>query len=157
MSHIKILRKAKHIYKSFFILFSKSSYVKGDIMNKFIFYPILISLGLFASYCIVQTRSITTISYFPIDDTVSFTEAQTKMTVYPKPNDHEYSFTWEVQSESEQPLYLRQDISLLYEQGQFKGVLSKWEEQTSQIYTEKTFSSHDHSYYQAISFHHGEV
>ena len=64
--------------------------------------------------------------------------------------------TWTVASQSDSSMYLRHDIGLLYENGYFKGVQSKWKEQTLQIDMSQSIPISRSSMFKAISYHHGE-
>lgn len=127
-------------------------------MKKYVGYLfIFIGIILGISYLIVQEHSISTISFFPIDETKAFQQAGTSVEAFQAKDKDGYVLRWNIESTSEVPLYLRQDISLLYEDGTFKGALSRWEENTDVINVQETFKGHSNRYYQAISFHHGEV
>ncbi|WP_162632638.1 hypothetical protein [Paraliobacillus zengyii] len=72
--------------------------------------------------------------------------------------DHDsYTIDWHASSELDELTYLRQDISLLYVDGQLKAIKSKWKEQESTIDLQTTITGEDSSHYQAISYHHAEV
>jgi len=129
----------------------------GDCMYKYIYILIFMLILGITAYYIIQKEVKTTINYFPIDETTSFQNAETTLDILQTKKEDEMTINWHIQSETEKPLYLRQDISLLYENGKFKGALSKWEENTKNIETQKTFTQNDHQHYQTISFHHGEI
>src|SRR5699024_12649276 len=63
------------------------------------------------------------ITFFPLDETFFFTDATTNLD-----NFQDNLLNWTTLSSSEKPVYLRQDVSLLYENGFFKGIQSKWEQ-----------------------------
>lgn len=95
------------------------------------------------------------ITYFPIDDTTSFEQASIQLSSDSMTTEPE--ITWDSFSETTEPLYLRQDLSLLYKDGYFKGILNKWKENERTIKLHQTFPIHDDGYLQAISFHFGEI
>src|SRR5699024_12053138 len=51
----------------------------------------------------------------------------------------------------------RQDVSLLYENGFFKGIQSKWEQDQQIINLKHPVPLHNTAVFEAISFHHGEI
>ncbi|MEN1970530.1 hypothetical protein WMZ97_20970 [Lentibacillus sp. N15] len=104
-----------------------------------------------------QERSIQTITYFPIDAESSFTNATTDIAMTAVHDHKSYDIDWTSQSKSDKQVYLRQDASLLFANGRLKGVASKWKENAAKIKLSKQFTSKDSSYYQAISFHQGEI
>lgn len=104
-----------------------------------------------------HTRSIQTITYFPIDTNTSFTTASTKIALTSEKDQQPYNISWTSQSKSNKQVYLRQDASILFANGRLKGVASKWQENTDKIYLKKELSCENSSYFQAISFHYGEV
>lgn len=97
------------------------------------------------------------IKYFPLDQERTFKSYATTLDFAAQEDEDEYEVLWEVASESDQPMYLRQDVSLLYVNGRLKGVVSKWEENVAEIEKETSLHGEDSQKYQAISFHHGEI
>src|SRR5699024_7756370 len=80
-----------------------------------------------------KNSSLPTITYFPIDEENTFTNAYSELNFSNKDSKDGYVLQWISGSKSSQPLYLRQDVSLLYENGQLRGVRSKWIEDTDTI------------------------
>lgn len=104
----------------------------------------------------IQSKAIPAITYFPIDKQINFSRATTALNTNKIKNKN--VIIWTVNSISDRSLYLRQDISLLYENGFFKGILSKWTQNTDQVELKNTFQfGSDTSLFQAISYHHGEI
>src|SRR5690625_7176887 len=85
---------------------------------------------------------------------MKFDFAQTNLKL--EPNNQE-QLIWTSHSKSERPLYLRQDVALLYEDGLFKGVQSKWIVDDATILLEKDVPVHQQRLYQSISYHYGEI
>lgn len=121
-------------------------------MNKLNITILLIALTTIIVLYVHKLKSIDTLTYFPPDDHVTFTKATTHLAI-----DKNGKLNWSILSESEQPVYLRQDISVVYENGRFKGVLNKWEQQTSTINERKEITPVGNKFYDSISFHHGEI
>lgn len=101
----------------------------------------------------MNNKTTTTMKYFPIDETGFIKEAETSLSY----NLDQNTIDWKVHSSSSLPVYLRQDVSLLYENGVFKGLQSKWEENVSTLTLEEKFPPTQHAFLQSISFHHGEI
>ncbi|GGM31564.1 hypothetical protein GCM10011351_17170 [Paraliobacillus quinghaiensis] len=99
----------------------------------------------------------TTIKYFPPDESITFQTAFTKLQLLMEKDQDSYTIEWRSYSETDEPTYLRQDISLLYVDGLLKGVKSEWQEEVSRIELDTTLYGEDSSHYQAISYHHAEV
>jgi hypothetical protein len=97
------------------------------------------------------------IIFFPLDETVNFTSAKTHLTLLKQTDEDEYTIKWLTSAALKQPVYLRQDISLLYEDGYLIDALSKWKENTNELEQIKRINSEDSSHFQSISFHHAEI
>lgn len=91
--------------------------------------------------------------YFPPDDNVFFDNVETNINLVKNTDEIE----WSVESTSSDVAYLRQDVSLLYENGKFKGVLNKWRQNVDHLDLSKRFYQANSSLLKAISFHHGEI
>ncbi|WLD92066.1 hypothetical protein [Alkalihalobacillus sp. AL-G] len=97
------------------------------------------------------------IIFFPIDPSVAFTSANTSLTLLEEKDEDEYSIRWRTNSTIGKKAYLRQDITLLFEDGRLKDTMSKWMENIDRLEQEKTISSEDSGHFEAISFHHAEL
>lgn len=117
-----------------------------------IFFLICLSL-FFILYLVKGKNATSTMQYFPMDGQVTFHHAKTNLSFDQATNE----IIWETDSDTNTDVYLRQDVSLLYENGKFKGVLSKWEQQAARITLQKRFVQKNTSLLESISFHHGEV
>ena len=96
----------KHLLKSLILIFS----------------AIVISVYLFLS-----KQSEEAIIFFPIDPSYYFEHASTHL--IPTQSGKKYiSVQWKVASTLNEPAYLRQDISLLYKNGQLEAILNKWKQ-----------------------------
>lgn len=128
------------------------------IKKRPIFIAIIISVITIIMFLINSPRhTIPAITYFPIDEHTRFLFTTTDLKPIKTSDENTDQFIWKSQSKSDKPLYLRQDISLLYENGYFKGLLSKWSEQTDTVELQKTINHKKNNLYQAISYHYGEV
>ncbi|OZU89967.1 hypothetical protein CIL03_02195 [Virgibacillus indicus] len=126
-------------------------------MNKWLFFLCLILfLSLSISY-ILENNATPAITYFPDDEKSTFTKAESNLGLFlPKGNDS-YEIVWTSDSESDKEMYLRQDASLLFDNGRLRGVRSTWTQDTKQIHIEEKLLSEDSSFFQVITFHHGEI
>lgn len=97
------------------------------------------------------------IIFFPIDPTVSFQSAATSLKLVDEKDEDEYSIRWKTSSNIGKKAYLRQDISLLYEDGRLKDRMSRWMENADKLEQEKTITNEDSGHFEAISFHHAEL
>lgn len=104
---------------------------------------------------LIQQQSVPSIQYFPPDKNIEMKEANTQLT-YLNSEDEDH-LTWSIYSNTSEKAYLRQDISLLYVNGLFKGVLKKWKQNVTKLSSKKEFSVQHDAIIQAISFHHGET
>lgn len=101
-----------------------------------------------------QDKTVETITYFPIDKQLSFTKAETSFELCP---DKTNKICWKLQSTLQHPLYLRQDIGILFANGKVQAILTKWEQNKNELTLEKELNVPPNSYLQAISYHHGEM
>lgn len=97
------------------------------------------------------------IIFFPITDTVSFTKASTQLNFVEKKDDDEYVIEWDTTSITDEEVFLRQDLSLLFSDGKLIETLSEWEDQSQKLAQFKKVSGEDSSHYEAISLHYGEI
>ncbi|WP_404453013.1 hypothetical protein LG329_02515 [Virgibacillus necropolis] len=104
----------------------------------------------------VKINSIPSISFFPLDEETSFTEAQTNLEMK-QTNQKEHTIAWNSLSKSEKSIYLRQDVSLLFNNGKLRGALSEWHENEDTIDLSESIPIQGTSYFQTISYHHGEI
>lgn len=113
---------------------------------------------LIAIFYIFQQKQIAkeSITYFPIDPTVSFPKANTSLTFSKKRFD-EYSILWQSNSSINKQAYLRQDMSLLYANGKLKSTMGEWKQNTLELSEEKTVVERESNFLQAITFHYAEI
>lgn len=97
------------------------------------------------------------ISFFPLDDTHTFNYADTKISLIGEEGTNQYEMQWDVHSQSDTELAMRQDVSLLFVNGRLKGVRSKWQQDTDKIDINQNFIGQDSNHYESISFHQGEI
>lgn len=123
-------------------------------MHRYKIYFLIICLILMV--CIVyqmNNKTTTTMKYFPIDEANLIKDANTTL----EHSSEQEGTIWAVQSSSNKPVYLRQDVSLIYENGVFKGMQSKWKTEETLLYQEQVIPTTNNVLLQSISFHHGEI
>ncbi|GAA0443337.1 hypothetical protein GCM10008983_20680 [Lentibacillus halophilus] len=103
------------------------------------------------------SNSAPAITYFKEDPRANFRQADTTLQLASQKTKDSYDIMWKSQSESKDDLYLRQDATLLFHNGILRGVKTKWKEQTNTIAMKESITGEDSNYYQAISYHHGEI
>ena len=104
-----------------------------------------------------SNKELSVVKFFPLDDMKRFQETSTTLTLLSESDEDEYDIQWKTSSTLEEPVYLRQDVSLLYMDGRLKGILSNWKENGQNLFQEKNIHGEDSSHYQAVTFHHGEI
>ncbi|MDC3415519.1 hypothetical protein [Aquibacillus salsiterrae] len=118
---------------------------------------ILIFSSFFVAQWFLEDKQTSVLKYFPIDETVSFTSYGTELNMLRQTDQDEYDIKWSSYSLLDKPVYLRQDVSLLYADGRLMGILSKWKENEQNIKLQSMVHGEDSSHYQTITFHHGEL
>ncbi|MBP2078192.1 hypothetical protein [Oceanobacillus polygoni] len=113
----------------------------------------LLSIG---SILVLRSNTLPTVRFFPLDEQSSIQEANTSLTLQAVTGADSYDIGWNINSSSDKSMYLRQDVSLLFDNGILRGVRSKWVQNTDRIQIDETVTSEDSSHFQSISFHHGE-
>ncbi|MBB5173125.1 hypothetical protein [Texcoconibacillus texcoconensis] len=98
-----------------------------------------------------------TLMYFPEDERVSFLQAFTSLSIVDDFDEDQYTIGWNIASKVDEEVYLRQDVSLLFEDGRLIGKENEWEGDASELSVHRTIDSDDSGRYEAISFHHAEI
>jgi hypothetical protein len=68
-----------------------------------------------------------------------------------------YILDWKVESESAEKVYLRQDISMVFQNGVFNNKMTEWKTNTNKISIEKELDERTPGFWEAISYHQGEI
>ncbi|WP_413380185.1 hypothetical protein [Alkalihalobacillus sp. 1P02AB] len=116
-----------------------------------------LSMSLFLLFYFQDPKPKETLTYFPPDPNTRYIEIRTELDLSSVKNEKEYVLTWETHSMLDQKSYLRQDVSLLFEDGFLKDVLSTWKENTEAILQTKEVTGEESGRYQAITFHYAEL
>lgn len=117
-----------------------------------LFFPILFLCFVVFLVYILKFKTVTTMKFFPIDEVVTIEQANTNLTM-----ENDDDIIWNIRSKSSEQAFLRQDVSLLYENGKFKGVHNQWKQNVAELDAEHSFQFSNNSRLEAISFHHAEV
>ncbi len=125
-------------------------------MKKWQLFTLIIMMFILGIVYIIREGSTPAVSFFPIDADSSIEQAATKLTLTSEEGQNIYEVDWESSSTSDKSMYLRQDVSLLFDNGRLRGVRSKWVQNSSRIKIMEKLTSEDSSHFQSISFHHGE-
>lgn len=97
------------------------------------------------------------LTYFPQDPNVSFSEYKTNLELTDQVDADEYAIKWTVSSTLQQNAYLRQDVSLLYEDGRLVKTMSNWKENVQELKQTKKIPREDSGHFEAVSVHHAEM
>lgn len=122
-----------------------------------LFFFIFILISVLTMIYSLQYISSPAITFFPLNEERSFNVSDSALSLIAENAKDRYEIKWSSTSQSDQPFYLRQDVSLLFENGLLKGVRSKWMENTDKIQIEEKLVQEDSGFFQVISFHHGEI
>lgn len=114
--------------------------------------PIIFIISVLFLIYLVKIKTVTTIKFFPFDEEVTIENASTNITL-----NGGSDIIWTIKSNSSEPSFLRQDVSLLYENGKFKGVHSQWKQNIAELEASYRFPSTYSAKIEAISFHHAEL
>jgi len=102
--------------------------------------------------------AVQTITYFPIASDKHYKYAYTKLIPPVDASfDGRFRVDWTSISMSENPFYLRQDVSLLFRNGCLIGAKSSWKRNTAAIKMTEYPAMQGDSILEAITFHHGEI
>ncbi|MFC4022791.1 hypothetical protein ACFOUV_03060 [Oceanobacillus longus] len=119
--------------------------------------PLIIIFSLLLVLTILRSgHSEPTVSFFPLDTDSMMEHTLTTLKLLSEEGINTYKIDWKVESASDKTLYLRQDVSLLFDNGRLRGVRSKWVQNTNRIKINERLKSEDSRHLQSISFHHGE-
>ncbi len=147
-----------HKYEKQTYIETRQALKGGGLMKKWhVIITVIAALCVIAIIYIIRLNSIPAITYFPIDKNRSFSNAETTIQLFSEKGNDNYEINWRAGSRTENSVYLRQDVSLLYDNGRLRGALTKWVQDTDTIQLKEKLHHEDSSLFQSISFHHGEV
>ncbi|XJZ26219.1 hypothetical protein ACF5W4_12550 [Bacillota bacterium Lsc_1132] len=115
-------------------------------------------IGILLLYIAAKSDPIQeTITYFPIDPTVSFQTASTSLSQVKPLKNRTYSFQFQTESTLDRKAYLRQDVGLLFSNGRLIGKMGEWKENSQQLNQEKEMIGSKSALLQALTFHYAEI
>ncbi|MCM3716808.1 hypothetical protein [Fictibacillus phosphorivorans] len=104
----------------------------------------------------IKKEARESITFFPIDTSFSFKKAVTSLK-FIKGTTSNYEFEWDVESESSENVYLRQDIAMIFENGKLANKMTEWKTKAKSIDLEKEIDGSTPGLWEAISYHQGEI
>jgi hypothetical protein len=135
--------------------------MEGLIMRKrtmlFTICAAALVVGLFLSIYGKPNPLRETLITFPIDPNATYTEASSNLEFLQSTDEDEYKLRWDTLSVLNEQAAIRQDVSLLFEDGVLKDTMSKWEENTELLTQQKEVQAEDSGHYEVITFHHAEL
>lgn len=117
---------------------------------------LFVSAIMISVYLFIAKQSEEAIIFFPIDPSYYFEHASTHLMPSQSEKDT-YTVQWKVSSTLNEPAYLRQDISLLYKNGQLVAILNRWKQHNQTINQKRKLKNHENARFDALSFHYAEV
>jgi hypothetical protein len=104
-----------------------------------------------------DTSSINSLTYFPRDPAIHFLTATTSLRQSSNEDSTTaYKIHWTTGSETNHPVYLRQDVSLLFQNGKLIYLNNQWKQQVMALTFSKTLSFNKESYFEALTDHYAE-
>lgn len=103
------------------------------------------------SYIGFFQKTVPTITYFPPDESVHFDEANNSLSY------ENNTLYWQSTSTTNKRTYLRQDLSLLFVNGYFKGFMNSWKRNEETIEFKEIINDPSPGLYTSISYHYGET
>lgn len=117
-----------------------------------LFFLVLCILILGYSYSFRKVQPI--LKYFPKDSEVYFEITKTNLV---SKNNEEPCILWQNQSKTSKPVYLRQDVGLLYGNGNLIGIKNIWKEQAQELNFKEKICTDKNTIFHSVTFVHGEV
>ncbi len=118
---------------------------------------IILAIGvLWKTYMKPNTEQ--TLQFFPLNDEAKFSEANTSLTLKePDKNKNKYEVILHVSSVLHQTAYLRQDMSLLFQNGRLNDFLRGWKQDVSSMDQKLTAQGYESSLFEAVTIHYAEI
>ncbi len=121
-----------------------------------IFIVVILVLSITLTKLLYPQEARESLTYFPIDPSLSFLIAETKLILQNQKDNNEHLVEWETISETDKKVYLRQDVSILFRGGFLVDSMYQWRENASTLKQSKVVRGEESSLFQAISLHHAE-
>lgn len=98
-----------------------------------------------------------TFIYYPEDTQLSFIDYNSNLFISKLKDNNEYYLDWEFNSKTNKPVFLRQDLSLLFENGILVDYERVREEKTDTITEKISFHGKDSGKHEVITYHYAEI
>jgi hypothetical protein len=116
---------------------------------------IILVIGIFYQP-FMKKESRESITFFPLDSSYSFEKAETSLSLL-NGTPTAYDLSWTVQSESSERVYLRQDFSMVFQNGILNNKMTEWKTSAKSIEMKKQLTGETPSLWEAVTFHQGEI
>ncbi len=131
-------------------------------MTKAIYHTGIVLLIILAAGVLWKTytdaKVQTTLQFFPFNAAAKFNETNTSLTLKePDKNKDKYEVILNVSSVLDRKAYLRQDMSLLFQNGRLVDLLKSWKRDTSSMDQTLTIEGHESSLFEAVTIHYAEI
>ncbi|MFC7393345.1 hypothetical protein [Scopulibacillus cellulosilyticus] len=125
--------------------------------RSFFFIVVISFLIAFLFYYFTRNSELEeSITYFPEDAKLDYIYNNTSLTIKPQNQGKHFKVLWQTSSKTNQQVYLREDVSLLYNNGRLTSILSKWRQNVQTLNQEKTLDFDESGHFEAITIHHAE-
>lgn len=132
----------------------------GEIMKKTVIITLLIvCIIAFSIYHYSNSNSVMNgnFNYYPLDPHTRFLQSQTSLQWTKQINKDQYTIKWEFSSTLNQQSFVRQDMSLLYEDGHLIDKITEQAPNTKTIKMNKIIKREDSGHYEAITLHYAQL
>ncbi|MFZ3588145.1 hypothetical protein ACOI1C_02475 [Bacillus sp. DJP31] len=126
-------------------------------MKRMIYIAVIFLLTITLTKLLYPQEVRESLTYFPIDPSLSFLTAETILTLQTEKGNDEHFVDWETISETDKKVYLRQDVSILFRGGFLVDSMYQWKENASTLEQLKNVRGEESSLFQSISLHHAEI
>ncbi|MBU9724212.1 MULTISPECIES: hypothetical protein [Bacillaceae] len=134
-------------------MFRQKKRLIGIIIFSFIFSIAIYSFTPWFS----SSKMSETFLYFPEDDQLSFTKFETNINLMEIKDENEYFLSWEFESQTDKPVYLRHDVSLFFENGRLADLGIVKNQEVDHLLGDGIFHGDDSGRHEAITYHYAEV
>ncbi len=104
-----------------------------------------------------ETDTIQSLTYYPDDPNINFQNANTTLTLAPSDSSTHYTIDWMIQSKTNSPAYLRQDVGLLFKNGKLIQTSNHWEQNQAVLTFHESVKSSGISHFEALTVHYAET
>ena len=102
-------------------------------------------------------KEVAAIKFYPINQEAVFDKTVSSLTLQKQNKDESYEVILTTESILDKKSYLRQDFSVLFQNGRLKDFTKKWEQNTDRITQQTIVKGHESSLFQAVTIHYAEI